>query len=85
MKNTTAPNPKDKQTPVEQLTYEDALNELEQIVIALEANNQALEEALAFFERGQALAGRCASLLEQAELKVQQLSGNELSDFAPES
>ncbi|MFW5713823.1 MAG: exodeoxyribonuclease VII small subunit [Brevefilum sp.] len=33
-----------------------------------------LEKALQRFERGQALAKRCGQLLEEAELKVQQLS-----------
>ena len=35
------------------------------------------------FERGQALAQRCAQLLEDAELKVQELSGDNLVDFDP--
>lgn len=66
-------------TPVEELTYEQALAELESIVAALESGDHALESALAFFERGQALARYCARLLEQAELKIQSLSGDELS------
>jgi exodeoxyribonuclease VII small subunit len=67
-------------TPVEELTYEQALTELETIVAALESGDHALESALAFYERGQALARYCARLLEQAELKVQSLSGDELAD-----
>jgi exodeoxyribonuclease VII small subunit len=67
--------------PIEKLTYEQAFNELESIVQSLESDRSSLDEALALFERGQALARYCARLLEQAELKVQQLSGDELSDF----
>ena len=67
----------------EALSYEQALAELEQIVAALEANDRSLEEALALFERGQALARYCAGLLDNAELKVQQLSGQDLVDFQP--
>jgi exodeoxyribonuclease VII small subunit len=62
--------------PVEDLTYEQALAELESIVAALEAGDHALESALAFYERGQALARYCARMLEQAELKIQSLSGD---------
>ena len=69
--------------PIDQLTYEQAFNELEAIVTALETDQRTLEEALALFERGQALASYCADLLEQAELKVQQLSGGNLTDFTP--
>ena len=70
--------------PVDELTYEQAFSELEEIVSALESNGQTLDGAVALFERAQALAGYCASLLDQAELKIQQLSGEELEDFNPE-
>jgi exodeoxyribonuclease VII small subunit len=66
-------------TPLEELTYEQALAELESIVAALESGDHALESALALYERGQALARYCARLLEQAELKIQSLSGDELA------
>jgi exodeoxyribonuclease VII small subunit len=63
--------------------YEQALGELERIVAALESEERPLEEALALYERGQALARYCAGLLDKAELKVQQLSGEDLEDFQP--
>jgi exodeoxyribonuclease VII small subunit len=66
---------------LEELSYEQALAELESIVAALETNDHSLDKALALFERGQELARYCAGLLDQAELKVQQLSGTELVDF----
>ena len=65
----------------EKLSYERAFGELEQIVQALEANQYPLEQALLLFERGQALAQHCAVLLDAAELKVQQISGDELVEF----
>jgi exodeoxyribonuclease VII small subunit len=67
--------------PVEDLTYEQALAELESIVAALESGDHALESALAFYERGQALARYCARMLEQAELKIQSLSGDGLANL----
>ncbi|OGO73259.1 MAG: exodeoxyribonuclease VII small subunit [Chloroflexi bacterium RBG_19FT_COMBO_56_12] len=72
------------QTPLDQLSYEQAFSELEAIVAAMEADERPLEEALALFERGQALARHCAELLDQAELKVQQLSGKDLVDYNPD-
>jgi exodeoxyribonuclease VII small subunit len=69
---------------VEALSYEEAMAELETIVDALEEGNQKLEESMSLFERGQALMKRCAELLEKAELKVSQLSGETLSPFAEE-
>lgn len=71
---------------VEELTYEEAFAELETIVDALEgeASQNPLEAAMSLFERGQALVKRCSELLDEAELKVRQLSGTELAEFEPE-
>ncbi len=68
---------------VEELTYEAALAELEEIVSALEADTaqNPLEEAIKLFERGQALVARCSVLLEAAELKVRQVAGDEIIPF----
>jgi exodeoxyribonuclease VII small subunit len=66
---------------IEDMTYEQALNELEEIVTNLESDDHSLEQALAMFEHGQALARHCAQLLEKAEIKIQELSGDELVDF----
>jgi len=67
--------------PIEELTYEQAFTELEAIVIALETAEHNLDETIAQFERGQALAQYCATLLDKAEIKVQQISGDEIIDF----
>lgn len=67
--------------PVEDLNYEEAFAELESIVNTLEGEENPLEEAMSLFERGQALVKHCGKLLDGAELKVRQLSGDELSDF----
>ena len=66
---------------VETLTYEQAFAELETIVATLEGEEQPLEQALTLYERGQALAQYCAELLDKAELKVSQLSGDEIVNF----
>lgn len=71
--------------PVEQLNYEQALAELEQIIAGLEMEQNPLDEAMKLFERGQALAKRCAELLDEAGLKVRQLSGEDLIPFEDES
>ncbi len=70
--------------PIEQMSYESAFAELEKIVAALEANQHSLDEAVTLFERGKALAARCAALLDQAELKVSQLAPEDELDGATE-
>ena len=75
------PSSKNTQKPVEELTYEQALAELEEIVTALEGEQNQLDDAIKLFERGQALATRCGILLEAAELKVKQVVGEEILPF----
>jgi exodeoxyribonuclease VII small subunit len=76
---------KTTQKKVEELSYEEALAELEEIVSALENEQGPLEDAIKLFERGQALASRCGVLLEAAELKVKQVVGEDVVDFEEES
>ena len=77
------PSSKKLEKAVEELTYEEALVELEEIVSALEgdASRNQLQEAIKLFERGQTLALRCSALLEAAELKVKQVAGDEIIPF----
>lgn len=65
--------------PLESLPYEQAFSELQAIVTLLESDDHPLEQSIALFERGQKLAQRCATLLDQAELRVQQLTEAELT------
>jgi len=76
---------KSTQKNVDDLTYEEALAELEEIVSVLEDEQSQLEDAIKLFERGQALAGRCGVLLEAAELKVKQVAGDDVTNFEEES
>ena len=74
-----------KEKLIEELSYEEALAELEEIVSALESEQNRLEESIKLFERGQALAARCGMLLEAAELKVKQVIGDDVLPFEEES
>ena len=79
------PSSKKAEKPVEELSYEEALAELEEIVSALEGEQSQLADAINLFERGQALAARCGVLLEAAELKVKQVIGDVVLPFEEES
>jgi len=69
---------------IENLTFEQAFAELEETVRKLEAGGLALEESLTLFARGQALAARCNTQLDQAELKVKKLAPEGVVPFEPE-
>jgi exodeoxyribonuclease VII small subunit len=72
---------KNENKPIGELSYEQAVAELEAIVTALEKGEKPLQESMALFERGQALTKHCADLLEKAELKVRTLVDESLVDF----
>ena len=61
-----------EETP--EINFEAALEKLEQIVVKLEGGDLDLKEALALFEEGQQLATLCDRTLQQASLRVEQLS-----------
>ncbi len=66
----------------DELSFEDAFDELQKTVTQLEEKDLPLEEALNLFERGTVLAQHCEKLLDEAELRVQQLTpSDEDGDF----
>ncbi|RMD49670.1 MAG: exodeoxyribonuclease VII small subunit [Candidatus Thermofonsia bacterium] len=60
----------------ENLTFETALLELQNIVNQLEDGDLTLEKSLQLFERGQQLAAYCAKQLDEATLKIEQLTAD---------
>ena len=65
------------------MSFEQAFAELEEKVRKLEQGGLTLEEGMALFERGQALAAHCNAQLDQAELKIRQITPEGESAFAP--
>ena len=57
--------------PVEQLSYEEARNELIETVKILELGQMGLDESLKFWERGEALAKACEAHLDGASQRVE--------------
>ncbi len=66
--------------PLETLSFEQAIQQLERIVTQLENGEQTLQETLSLYQRGQALVQYCFQLLEQAELTVRNLSDEKLEN-----
>ncbi|GGH39263.1 Exodeoxyribonuclease VII small subunit [Cribrihabitans marinus] len=57
-------------TPVEEMTFEQAMKELEAVVGQLERGDVALDQSITLYERGAALKKRCEAELQRAEEKV---------------
>lgn len=62
-----------KPTPVKDMSFEEALAELETIVRQLEQGDVELEQSIAIYERGAELKKHCEGRLKSAELKVEQI------------
>lgn len=58
----------------ESQTFEQSLGRLEEIVKQMERGDVPLEQALSLFEEGTGLVSSCTKLLDEAELKVVQLT-----------
>jgi exodeoxyribonuclease VII small subunit len=58
------------QKPVEEMSFEEAMQELEAVVGQLERGDVALEDSIRLYERGAALKARCEVKLKEAEEKV---------------
>lgn len=71
-------------TPVEDLSFRQAMAELDAIVQALESNTLELEESLAKYERGVALLRSLQGRLSQAQQKVDVLMGELSADISDE-
>jgi len=59
---------------VSEMTFEEALRELEQVVGQLESGNVDLEKSIAFYERGAELKKHCEAKLAQAQARIEQIT-----------
>jgi len=58
------------QTPVDEMSFEAAMAELETVLSQLERGDVALDESIVLYERGALLKARCEKKLKEAEEKV---------------
>jgi exodeoxyribonuclease VII small subunit len=63
-----------KHLDVRELSFEQALKQLEQIVGRLERGDVELEESINIWERGEVLKDHCDRLLKQAESRVEKIT-----------
>lgn len=58
---------------IEKMSFEQALQELEEIVGGLEQGSVQLDQSITQYERGEALKNHCQKLLKSAEAKVEKI------------
>ena len=64
-------------TPISEMTFEQAMSELERIVTQLEKGDVPLEDSISLYEKGAELKKRCETKLKEAEQKVAAISLDE--------
>ena len=82
--STAAPRPS-ADNAVTALTYEEARDQLVDVVSRLEAGAATLEESLALWERGEALADRCQQWLDGARERLEAARGTGQADGADDA
>ena len=60
--------------PVAEMSFEEAIRELEAVVGRLEGGEVPLEDSIALYQRGSELRSRCDALLKDAEEKVAKIT-----------
>lgn len=71
-----------KEKPIEEMSFEEALNELEQIVKLIDSGQEGLENVIKAFERGATLKNHCEKKLNEAQLRIEKViksSDNKIS------
>ena len=58
-------------SPVDALSFEDALKELETVVTRLESGDASLDESILLYERGNVLRRRCTDRLDAAQARIE--------------
>ncbi|MBQ6221592.1 MAG: exodeoxyribonuclease VII small subunit [Solobacterium sp.] len=59
--------------PEKEVSFEQSINRLEEIVSILEENDQSLDKTIALFEEGLDLVKYCDNKLKQFELKIEEI------------
>ena len=70
-----------------EMKFDEAMTELEQIIVKLEAGNLPLEETIALYKQGMTLSTDCHKKLQTIEAEVVKLvdASGEVSDFKEEA
>ena len=69
--------------PLEKMTFEDAMKELENLVESLDKGDISLDEAIAAYDKGSQLKDHCQKKLNEAKMKVETIQSSDKSNVIP--
>ena len=70
--------------PLEKMTFEDAMKELENLVDSLDKGDVSLDEAIAAYDRGSQLKDHCQKKLNEAKMKVETIQLSDNPEIVPD-
>ena len=69
--------------PLEKMSFEDAMKELENLVDSLDKGDVSLDEAIGAYDRGSQLKDHCQKKLNEAKMKVETIQSSGESNVIP--
>ena len=69
---------------LDKMTFEEAMNELENLVESLDKGDVSLDQAIAAYDRGSQLKDHCQKKLNEAKMKVETIQSSDNSDVVPD-
>jgi exodeoxyribonuclease VII small subunit len=82
-KEMAARKQKDRKDDISQLSFEESIKELTDIVGKIEQGQIPLQDSLEQYEKGMALIKQCRTILEKAEKRIEKISEQELKSEEP--
>ena len=74
---------KDKRDDISELSFEESIKELTNIVTKIEQGQIPLQDSLEQYEKGMALIKQCRTILEKAEKRIEKISEQEAKSQEP--
>ena len=69
---------------LDKMTFEEAMNELENLVESLDKGNISLDQAILAYDRGSQLKDYCQKKLTEAKMKVETIQSSDNSEIVPD-
>ena len=79
----TARKQKDQKVDIAELSFEESIKELTNIVTKIEQGQIPLQDSLEQYEKGMALIKQCRTILEKAEKRIEKISEQEAKSQEP--
>ena len=69
---------------LDKMTFEEAMNELENLVESLDKGDISLDQAILAYDRGSQLKDYCQKKLTEAKMKVETIQSSDNSEIVPD-